>query len=136
MAVVIRNGRICTKCGALNLGCVRSCSKCGHVFSKYMNQKVRLDGYLFDSLKERDRYLELLLKQRIGEISGLTVHPKFDLNVDGKKICRFIPDFQYRVVCGGNVVVEDVKVNPTMTRAYRIKKKLMAALHGITIQEV
>jgi hypothetical protein len=34
------------------------------------------------------------------------------------------------------LVVEDVKSKPTVTRLYRVKKKLMRALHGIEIQEV
>jgi hypothetical protein len=34
------------------------------------------------------------------------------------------------------LVVEDVKSKPTMTRDYLLKKRLMKALHGITIVEI
>jgi hypothetical protein len=36
----------------------------------------------------------------------------------------------------GRRVVEDCKSKPTMTPVYRLKKKLVAALHGIEIHEV
>jgi hypothetical protein len=107
---------------------------------KYRNVRVKLDGYSFDSLKERDRYLVLLMRQRIGEISGLQVHPRFRLEVRGEKLCSYVGDFQYYIshsdIKGSALVVEDVKSTPTKTRLYGLKKKLMKSLLGIEIREV
>ena len=108
---------------------------------KYRNEKVKLDGYTFDSLKERDRYLILLMRQKLGEISGLQVHPRFKLVVEGEKVCTYCADFQYYVchsdIKGSALVVEDVKSRITSKLpSYRIKKKLMQALHGIEVREI
>jgi len=107
---------------------------------KYRNVRVKLDGYAFDSKKEANRYLQLLMRQRIGEISGLQIHPRFRLEVKGEKVCDYCADFQYYVchtdIKGSTLVVEDVKSTPTKTRLYGLKKKLMRSLLGIEIKEV
>jgi hypothetical protein len=36
----------------------------------------------------------------------------------------------------GQVVIEDVKSGPTKTTAYRLRKRLVEAIHGVTISEV
>lgn len=102
---------------------------------KYRNQRVKLDSFTFDSIKEKDRYLVLLMRQKRGEISELVVHPKFPLIVNGEKAGTYIGDFSYRK--NGEFVVEDVKSKPTARLpAYRIKKKLMRSLLGIEIREI
>jgi len=110
---------------------------------KYGNERVKLDGYSFDSLKERDRYLVLLMRKKMGEISELQVHPRFRLEVKGEKVCTYVADFSYvcrsewEVVKGNALVVEDVKSRPTAKlQSYRIKKKLMQAIYGIKVQEI
>jgi len=35
-----------------------------------------------------------------------------------------------------DVIVEDVKSGPTKTAAYRLRKKLVEAIHGVRIVEV
>jgi hypothetical protein len=68
---------------------------------------------------------------------GLTdqeLYKPFRLVVNGIHICDYESDFTYRR--DGKLVVEDVKSKPTVTRLYRVKKKLMRAIHGIEIQEV
>jgi len=111
-----------------------------HGQRKYRNVRVKLDGYAFDSKKEANRYLQLLMRQRIGEISGLQIHPRFRLEVKGEKVCDYCADFQYYVchtdIKGSTLVVEDVKSTPTKTRLYGLKKKLMRSLLGIEIKEV
>ncbi|KKM06917.1 hypothetical protein LCGC14_1739120 [marine sediment metagenome] len=71
---------------------------------------------------------------RSGEISRLEVHPKWEIFVNGQKICTYTADFVYWE--NSNYVVEDVKSQPTMTPVYRLKKKMMKAVHGIEIQEI
>ena len=45
--------------------------------SKYHNKKVRIDDYVFDSIKESEKYLELKNLKAGGQVREFTVHPKF-----------------------------------------------------------
>jgi hypothetical protein len=84
---------------------------------------------------------------RAGAISDLKEQVKFELipKQDGERACSYIADFVYRfpvgidTVNGGKryeTVVEDVKSPISKTPAYRIKRKLMKFVHGITVVEV
>ena len=102
---------------------------------KYRNTKTVIDGVTFDSKKESARYSDLKLMHRAGAITDLTLQPKFDIVINGQKVCSYIADFSY--VENGVTVVEDVKSE--MTRklpTYRLKKKLMRVVHGIAIREI
>ena len=107
--------------------------------SKYKNEKVTVFGEKFDSKKEGDRYIELLAKERRGEIHRLKLQPEFDIVIRGVPIkfksgrqMRYRADFQY-TDSKGNVVIEDVK--GMKTDVYRIKQALMLAM-GYTINEI
>ena len=100
--------------------------------SKYRNRRATVDGQTFDSRKEARRYLELQLLARAGEITGLTRQQSYRLEVNGVLVCSYRPDFEYRTK-DGTKVVEDVKGVKTQT--YKLKKKLMKAIYGITITE-
>lgn len=102
--------------------------------SKMHNVRTAVDGIAFDSLDEAERYGELKIEEMAGIITNLEVHKPFPLVVNGIHVCDYESDFVYRR--DGKLVVEDVKSKPTITYAYRIKKKLMLAIHGIEIQEV
>ena len=102
--------------------------------SKLHNVRTRVDGITFDSLDEAARYGDLKIEEKAGLIVDLHVHKSFRLVVNGIHICDYESDFTYQRE--GTLVVEDVKSPGTITYAYRIKKKLMLAIHGIQIQEV
>lgn len=102
--------------------------------SKMHNIRTQVDGITFDSLDEAARYGELKIEQKAGLIADLQVHKPFRLIVNGVHVCDYESDFTYRR--DGKRVVEDVKSQGTITYAYRIKKRLMLAIHGIAIQEV
>lgn len=104
--------------------------------NKFGAKKTEVDGITFASKAEARRYGHLKLLAKIGEIADLEMQPAFDLKVNGQLVCRYVADFRYRVVATGAVVVEDVKSQPTRTPEYRIKKKLMAAVHNIEVVEV
>lgn len=97
-----------------------------------------VDNILFGSMKEAKRYHELKVLQRAGYIGGLNADKKqlrWNLEVNGQLICKYEADFAY--IEAGPVpqkVVEDAK--GAKTPEYRIKKKLMKAIHGIEIREV
>jgi len=112
--------------------------------SKYRAKKVEgclIDGtpHVFDSIREFDRYQELALLQRSGEIDDLRVQVPFELippqkKPDGKKErpCVYKADFVYRK--DGETVVEDAK--GVRTKEYIIKRKLMLWVHHISVREV
>jgi hypothetical protein len=102
--------------------------------SKMHNIRTQVDGITFDSLDEAARYGELKIEEKAGLVTDLQVHKTFRFVVNGVHVCDYESDFTYRR--DGSFVVEDVKSPGTITYAYRIKKKLMLAIHGIQIQEV
>jgi hypothetical protein len=104
--------------------------------SKYKAVKTELDGHVFSSKKEAGRYAHLKLLLRLGEIDALELQPKYVLEVNGQRICAYIADFRYRDVKTGKIVVEDVKSTATKTPVYLLKKKLVAAIHGVIVAEV
>lgn len=101
---------------------------------KYSAVKATRDGQTFASRAEARRYG--LLKHRVeqGEISDLTCHPSWELEVNGVRIGRYTADFSYTL--DGALVVEDVKSAPTRTTDYRLRVKLLFALHGVSVIEV
>lgn len=107
--------------------------------SKYKARKTAVDGIVFDSIREANRWQELRLLERAGKISNLQRQVKFVLipkQVRDKKViereCAYIADFVY---CeNGETVVEDTK--GMRTRDYIIKRKLMLFNHNIRIREV
>ncbi len=103
---------------------------------KYGNIKTTVDGIVFDSAKEARRYSELKLLERAGRITGLEVQPSFRIVVNNCLVCTYKADFRYTTIvpyAQGVVVVEDCK--GFKTPVYRLKKKLMLAVHGISVVE-
>ena len=98
----------------------------GEKMNKYRNRKVAVDGHVFDSVLESERYKQLKLLQRAGEIKNLRLQVPFLLqerfrknNKSYQKI-EYIADFVYEEK--GQVVIEDTK--GIKTEAFRLKQKL------------
>jgi hypothetical protein len=91
------------------------------------------EGRYHASKAEGSRWNDLQLLSRAGRITNLTHQPSFDLVVNGVLVCRYRADAAY-INSDGERVVEDTK--GVKTAVYRIKRKLMSALHGITIREI
>lgn len=102
--------------------------------SKFNNRICEYNGNKFDSKRELDRYLELLICERAGEIRDIELQPRFRIEINGVKICDYYADFRYYDIRKKRCVVEDVK--GMRTDIYRIKKKLVEAQLGIKITEV
>lgn len=109
-------------------------------WTKYNNKKITVDGQIFDSKKEANRYKELRLLEKAGVIKNLSRQVKFVLipsqrDENGKVVereCSYKADFKYEE--GIKTVVEDVK--GFRTKEYIIKRKLMLYQYGIRIREV
>ena len=121
--------------------------------AKYKNKKVVADGITFDSKKEYQRYCELKLLEKAGEISDLRLQVPYELvppqyehyeryGKNGKRLkdgkrtlehaVKYVADFVY--IEDGNTIVEDTK--GLRTTEYVIKRKLMLYVHGVRIREV
>jgi hypothetical protein len=104
------------------------------LMSKYGNIKtVTSDGIKHDSIKEANRWCELLLLQRAGMIQDLQRQVKYELipKQEGERAVYYIADFVYTE--NDKKVVEDVK--GMRTKEYKLKKKMMLYFHGIKIKE-
>lgn len=120
--------------------------------NKYKNKKITRDGETFDSIKEYQRWRELKLMERAGEITDLKRQVKFKLlPTEREPVCEmssqgkfkkgkiiergvdYVADFVYKNRLGFEVV-EDVK--GVRTREYILKRKMMYHFHRIRIQEI
>lgn len=106
---------------------------------KYGAVAVVVDNHRFASKRESRQYLVLKALEKAGTIAGLKLHPRFELVVNGKHICDYIADFEWieNLVPGwkvGTRVVADAK--GVRTPAYKIKRALMLAIHGIEVREL
>lgn len=99
--------------------------------AKYGNHKTVVDGITFHSAKEARRYGDLKLLERAGEITALELQPKFPMVVNGQLVCTYLADFAYVNVRTGIQVTEDVK--GVETEAFKIKRKLLRAVHGVEV---
>ena len=99
---------------------------------KFKAKRTECDaGHKHPSKKEAKRCGELRLLEKAGAVSELEFQPRYALIVNGVKVCGYIADFRY--IEKDKSVVEDCK--GFKTPEYKLKKKLMAACHGIGILE-
>lgn len=118
---------------------------------KYHNRETVVSGITFDSRKEARRYKELMVLLHAGEIRDLRLQEAYVLQQaytqpDGTRIraITYLADFSYWRPTSPDVAgavhwvktVEDVKSTATRTKAYIIKRKMMAEVHGINIKEI
>ena len=118
--------------------------------NKYHNRKYSADGEVFDSKKEYQRWQELKLLEKAGEITELRRQVPFELLPNqrepdkigprgGRKPGRiierkavYVADFVYRDRAGQEVI-EDCK--GMRTKEYILKRKLLLFRFGIRILE-
>ena len=107
--------------------------------SKYHNKKVEYDNIKFDSLKERDYYIDLCLMEKEGEINDFLVHPR-EILIEGapyktrdqfgrivekkSRKMTYAPDF---IVFhdGFTEFIEIKGGNATKTQAWNLKWKML-----------
>ncbi|HJJ14164.1 MAG TPA: DUF1064 domain-containing protein [Clostridiaceae bacterium] len=99
--------------------------------NKYRNKKVIVDEKEFDSKREGNRYKELKLLERAGEIKDLELQPRFLLQDSFKKNGRtfrkieYVADFKY--IENGKTIVEDVK--GIQTDVFKLKHKIFEKVY-------
>lgn len=126
--------------------------------NKYNNNKIEMNGIVYDSKKEMQRHQQLLLKQEAGAIKDLQTQVKYILIPaqyetvtrygkrgqrlkDGKKLLEreisYVADFVYYDVEQDKIVVEDVKSKITRENKFYIaKRKMLLYFYGIRIKEI
>lgn len=106
---------------------------------KHGNRIVETADGKFHSVRELRRWHELKLLARAGLVENLSRQTVFVLapsvRIKGRlrPPLRYVADFTYRDTRTGAQVVEDAKGH--ITDAYRIKRHLMATVHGVEILE-
>lgn len=112
-------------------GEAREANKRGGRVSKYGNIKAEADGQIFASKRERGRWMDLRVEERAGEIKNLQRQVAYPITVNGFKVCDYFADFVYERA--GAIVVEDSK--GYRTEVFKLKTKLMFAVHGVEVLE-
>lgn len=100
--------------------------------TKYGAKRTEYNGRWYASKREAARAKELDLLIKAGEVVAWTPQPMYPLIVNKQKIGIYIADFRVHWK-DGRCTVEDVK--GMATPVYRLKKKLVKAIHGIDIEE-
>lgn len=96
--------------------------------SKFNNERVVVDGILFDSKKEAEYYSELKLLKRYGIVTDFKLQPNFVLQPsyykNGKKIraINYKADFKVWYKDGR---VEIVDTKGFETQLFKVKKKIL-----------
>ena len=113
--------------------------------NKYQNELNEYLGMEFHSKAEKERYIDLLLMEKAGEIRDLKRQVKFELlpTMRGKyrteRAVKYYADFTYYKVNPegkDEYVVEDVKSEATRKLPdYKLKRKLMLYRKDISIYE-
>mgnify|MGYP000962584560 CR=1 FL=1 len=102
--------------------------------AKYGNTKTERDGIRYDSAKESRVLADLETLERAGHIRDLRRQVPFAIVIDGIHVCDYVADAVYME--GARRVVVDVKSEATRKLpVYRLKRKLMAAVLGIEVEE-
>lgn len=105
--------------------------------SKYRNEPVIRGSERFASKREFNRWCELQMLERSGIISDLKRQVPFALNVNRMLICTYIADAVYTSQ-DGKTVIEDSKGlrSGAAYQIFKLKAKLMLAIHGIRVLEI
>lgn len=107
-----------------------------NTYSKYRAKRVIINNINFASKKEGARYLELSVMRNAGLISCLVLQPVYELVVNDILICKYKPDFEY--IQKFERIVEDVKgyKKGVAYNVFKMKQKLMKAIHKIDVVEI
>ncbi len=106
--------------------------------SKYKAKAViDEDGIRHASKKQARRWEDLKILLKAGEINNLKREVTIPLVVNGIKVCSYRADHVYSLK-NGEMVVEDVKgfKGGLAYSFFKIKAKLVKAVHGIEVQEI
>ena len=96
---------------------------------KFNARRCEHDGLKFPSTKEGNRYLQLKLLQRAGEVVFFLRQPAFDIPGGVKYSADFLIFW-----ANGTATIEDVK--GFKTPGFIVKKKIVEALYPVEIEVI
>lgn len=103
--------------------------------AKYRNVSVTVDGIRFASKREAAYYGQLQQREKVGEVCGVELQPRFPLlGNKGELICTYVADFAFWDQREDRFRVIDVK--GVETEAFKLKRRMMRALRGIEVEVV
>lgn len=122
--------------------------------NKYRNNKVCIDGIVFDSIKESQAYIVLRQKQADGIISNLVLQPKWELQPKltetyikhlktKDKVCErtilqpivYTADFSFKF--NDKLVVIDVKGSKfTISKDFPLRIKMLKYHYGLDVDVI
>lgn len=110
----------------------------GRGTNKYRNQRTSYNGSVYDSKREAEyrQHLDLLTGDNVPDqdrVELVEEQVRYPIIVNEVKICTYVLDFK---VTYGDGRIEYVDVKGVKTGVYKLKKKLMKAVHGIDLLEV
>lgn len=103
--------------------------------SKYNNVPTEVDGIVFDSGREANRYVTLRDAEAKGQIRNLKLQYAYALVINGVYVTTYTADFQYDEKRNGRWVPVTEDAKGKRTEPYQMRKRLMKAVYGITIRE-
>lgn len=112
-------------------------------YQKYNSQKTIVNGHTFASKLEAERYQQLMLLERAGEISGLQLQVEFQIfkgyispdTGEKTRSVTYVADFVYIDNRDNRMIVEDTKGMETPD--FRLKWKLVQSQYpGFTFRKV
>jgi hypothetical protein len=105
--------------------------------SKYNAKKTLFDGVMYDSKAEAQFASILKIAMKATDVNERVIlierQHVYEIVANGKYIAKYISDFR---VTYANGIVKVYDVKGMVTPLYRLKKKLVEAIHGIKIIEV
>ena len=108
--------------------------------NKYHARKTAVDGIVFDSQKEAERWCELRLMERAGLIRSLDRQIRFEIvpKTDKFRAMHYIADFCYRDTKTGEWIYEDVKglKKGLAYTLFRLKIAIVYWRYGVEVKEI
>ena len=106
--------------------------------NKYRNKRTTYNGTVYDSKREAEyrKRLDLMTASSLPDnqrVVKVEEQVRFPIVVNGEKICTYVLDFRVTYADGH---VEHVDVKGVRTQVYKLKKKLVRAVHSIDLIEV
>jgi hypothetical protein len=93
-----------------------------------------MDGVVFDSVAEMNRYAELKILQRAGKIKDLVLQPRFILIEKTRRTRQHVYAADFMYLEDEQVIVEDVK--GVVTTDYALRRDMFLVRHPrITFRE-
>lgn len=99
---------------------------------KYRNRKCIYDDIGFDSIGERDRYIELKYLEQAKEIDSLSLQVEVRCILNGVHCWSYWADFVYRKKGAPKLTMEDHKSAPdNLPKEFKVKWRTLHAIYGM-----